>query len=227
MPKGVVSQVVRIKAPAKPVISDSLRVADQYGDRLEEDAMLKGLRFDGGPFAGTDAEVFEAMGCRFENARFTGSRLERGQFSDSAFVTCDFSQVSAHDVSLIRCSVTGSRITGSSWKSGTFRDVHFSGCVIAPAMFRQMKLFAVKFSDCKLSGADFQGAEFHNVQFESCDLTGAQFANTKIGATRFDLCTLADVGGAASLKGAAVRGPGALELALSLAREAGIRFEEY
>lgn len=92
-------------------------------------------------------------------------------------------------------------------------------------MFRGMKLYAVTFEDCRLMGADFQSAEFHNVRFVNCDLTGAQFANIKTGAVRIENSTLVDVGGAASLKGVTVAGPGSMELALSLAREAGIIFE--
>ncbi|MGW0705047.1 pentapeptide repeat-containing protein [Streptomyces sp. NPDC002643] len=88
-----------------------------------------------------------------------------------------------------------------------------------------MKLYSVVFSDCKLAGLDLQSAEMHNVKFEKCDMTGAQFANVKCGVVRFENCTLIDVGGAASLKGATVQGPGSMELALSLAREAGIQFE--
>ncbi|MBP8535078.1 LysR family transcriptional regulator [Streptomyces sp. MK37H] len=51
------------------------------------------------------------------------------------------------------------------------------------------------------------------------------WANCQVGTARFENCTLVDVGGGASLKGATVQGPGQMELALSLAREAGILFE--
>lgn len=216
---------MRIKSPAAPKVMSSLRPAEMPRDGMEDDAVVKGVRYEGMPFIGIGAEAFEAEGCVFDSSRFTGTHLLRSQFSDSRFTTCDFAEVSAQDVSLIRCSVTGSRITGSSWKSGTFRDVHFEGCVIAPAMLRHMKFYSVVFSDCKMTGADFQSAGMHNVKFENCDMTGAQFANVKVGVVRFENCTLVDVGGAASLKGATVQGPGAMELALSLAREAGILFE--
>ncbi|MFJ8478457.1 pentapeptide repeat-containing protein [Kitasatospora sp. NPDC094011] len=67
---------------------------------------------------------------------------------------------------------------------------------------------------------------FENVRFEKCDLTGAQFTNVVIQpGVSFDSCTLIDVGGAAHLKGTTVRGPGGMELALSLARETDILFE--
>lgn len=92
-------------------------------------------------------------------------------------------------------------------------------------MLRYMKLYAVVFADCKLVGIDFQRAEMHNVRFVNCDLTGSQFAHASASTVRFENCTLLDVGGAASLKGTTVQGPGSMELALSLAREAGIVFE--
>lgn len=217
--------IARIKNPAAPQLPSSLRAADMSRDDFEDDAILRGVRFDGTPFVGLAVEALEAEGCAFENLRFSGSELRRSQFSDSRFDTCDFAEVSAQDVSLIRCVVNGSRLTGSSWKSGTFRDVRFEGCISAPAMYRHSKLYSVVFSDCKMVGADFQSTHLHNVLFSNCDLTGAQFANVKIGTVRFENSTLIDVGGAASLKGATVQGPGSMELALSLAREAGILFE--
>ncbi|MGW7367580.1 pentapeptide repeat-containing protein [Streptomyces sp. NPDC054841] len=218
-------RIARIKNPTAPRVPISLRPAEMPRDSLEEDAIVKGVRYDGTPFVGLGIEAVEAEGCVFENSRFNGTHLLRSQFSDSQFNTCDFAEVSAQDVSFIRCTVSGSRITGSSWKHGTFRDVRFEGCITAPAMLRHTKLYSAVFSDCKMVGVDLQSTEMHNVKFENCDLTGAQFANVKVGVVRFENCTLIDVGGAASLKGATVQGPGSMELALSLAREAGISFE--
>ncbi|WP_063728991.1 pentapeptide repeat-containing protein [Streptomyces sp. RTd22] len=215
----------RIKNPSAPNVSPTLRLAEMPGDGLDDDATVKGVRFDGTHFNGLEVEAAEAEGCAFENLRFTGTRLRRSQFSNCTFDTCDFAEVAAHDVSLIRCTVAGSRITGSSWSHGTFRDVRFEGCVSAPAMYRHSKLYSVVFSECRMQGSDFQSSHMHNVLFRGCDLTGSQWANCQVGTVRFEDCTLIDVGGAASLKGATVQGPGSMELALSLAREAGILFE--
>lgn len=194
-------------------------------DDFEDDAILRHVRYDGEHLIARNVEALEAEGCFFGNLRFTGSRLRQSQISDSNFETCDFAEVSAQDVSLLRCRVTGSRMTGSSWKAGTFRDVTFENCVSAPAMFRNAKIFATAFADCRMIGADFQFTEMHNVRFVNCDLTGAQFGNVKMGTVRFENCTLLDVGGVAFFKGATVQGPGSMELALSLARETGINFE--
>ncbi|MEU7366657.1 pentapeptide repeat-containing protein [Streptomyces hygroscopicus] len=215
----------RVKAPSAPKAFPALRPADMTRDGLEDDAVIRGVRYQGSPLVALTAEAVEMEGCAFDGSRFTGTRLLRSQFSDCRFTTCDFAQVDAHDVSLIRCTVNGSRFTGSSWRSGTFRDVRMENCVIAPGLFRHIKLHTVAFTDCKMAGADFQGAELHHVTFEGCDLTGAQWANCQVGTARFENCTLTDVGGGASLKGATVQGPGQIELALSLAREAGIHFE--
>ncbi|MFG2720796.1 pentapeptide repeat-containing protein [Streptomyces sp. NPDC048416] len=221
------SQITRqggkIKGPDAPRIPTVLRPAGDV--KLEDDAILKRLAFDGQAFVGLEAEAVEADGCTFANVRFTGTGLRQTQFSDSKLTTCDFSQMSAGDVSLIRCLVEGSRLTGSSWKAGTFRDAQFVNCVATPGMFRNMKVYATVFEDCRFTGIDFQFTEFHNVRFVNCDLTGAQFGNAKVGSMRIENCTLLDVGGGANLKGTSVAGPGSMELALSLAREAGITFE--
>lgn len=194
-------------------------------DDFEDDAILRQVRYDGQHLVARDVEAVEAEGCVFSNLRFTGTRMRQSQISDSRFETCDFAEVSAQDVSLVRCHVTGSRMTGSSWKAATFRDVTFENCVSSPAMYRNAKIYAVAFIDCRMIGADFQFSEMHNVRFVNCDLTGAQFANVKMGAVRFENSTLIDVGGGAHFKGATVQGAGSMELALSLAREMGIHFE--
>ncbi|MGC5412819.1 pentapeptide repeat-containing protein, partial [Streptomyces sp. DT225] len=94
-----------------------------------------------------------------------------------------------------RCTVSGSRVTGSSWKAATFRDVRFENGKADHALFRECKFYGVAFEDVPMHGADFQKSDMHNVRFENCTLT--------------------DVGGAASLRGVVVQGPGSMELALS------------
>ncbi|MET8702746.1 pentapeptide repeat-containing protein [Kitasatospora sp. NPDC004723] len=204
-----------------------LRPAELPGDAFEDDATIKGRRYDGLSLAGHQGEAIEVEQSTFENVRFTGMNLARSVLAHVRFNTCDFATVRTQDVSLLRATVTGCRLTGSTWSSGSFRDVLFEGTRADSALFRYAKLNTVVFRECNLTGADFQFADFRNVRFEKCDLTGAQFANVVIQpGVSFEGCTLLDLGGAAHLKGATVRGPGGMELALSLAREAGILFED-
>lgn len=218
-------KTTRVKNPEAPRLPANLRDAEMPRDDFEDDAIIRNVRYDGEHLIARDVEALEAERCFFGNLRFTGTRLRQSQISDSHIDTCDFAEVSAQDVSLLRCRVTGSRMTGSSWKAGTFRDVTFENCVSSPAMFRDSKIYAVTFVDCRLIGVDFQFSEMHNVRFVNCDLTGAQFGNVKMGTVRFENSTLLDAGGVSFFKGATVQGPGAMELALSLAREVGINFE--
>ncbi|MGF1426295.1 pentapeptide repeat-containing protein [Kitasatospora sp. LaBMicrA B282] len=111
------------------------------------------------------------------------------------------------------------------WSNGSFRDVLITATRADSALLRYCKLRTVVFDGCNLQGTDFQFAELTGVRFEQCDLTGAQWAHAKLSNVVFDACTLLDMGGATSLAGATVRGPGALELALGLARESGIVIE--
>ncbi len=222
-----------IKNPTAPRLPAHFEPAEMPRDALEDDAMVKRVLYAGTSFAGARAEAFEAEGCRFEGVRFNGADMRRGQISDSALETCDFAELKAYDVSLVRCTVLASRITGSSWKAATFRDVRFEGGKADHALFRECKFYGVAFEDVPMQGVDFQKSEMHNVRFVNCDLTGSQFAHltgaqaghVKPGSVRIENCTLLDVGGDASLKGVTVQGPGSMELALSLAREVGIVFD--
>ncbi|MFJ9771831.1 pentapeptide repeat-containing protein [Kitasatospora sp. NPDC101157] len=216
----------RQKNPQAPRFQIGLRPAQLPDDDFEDDATIKGRRYEGLSLVGRQGEAIEVEQSSFENVRFTGTHLVRSVLAHVTFDTCDFATVRTQDVSILRSTVTGCRLTGSSWSNGSFRDVLFEGTRADSTLFRYAKLNTVVFTDCNLSQADFQFAELRNVRFEKCDLTGAQFANVVIQpGVSFDGCTLIDLGGASHLKGATVRGPGGMELALSLAREAGIVFE--
>jgi uncharacterized protein YjbI with pentapeptide repeats len=213
------------KKPVAPRLKYGLRAAELPGDDFGDDATLTGVEYTGVDLTGRAAEAVEAEGCRFEGARFTGSELTRCVFSDCAFETADFANVRSRNVALVRCGLSASRLLGSSWAAGSFRNVVFEGCRGDLALFRDAKFSTVTFLDCVLRQADFQRAEFRDVRFVGCDLTGARFAHATMANAYVENCTLADVGGAQSMKGATVRGPGALDLALTLARDAGITIE--
>ncbi|WP_223837647.1 pentapeptide repeat-containing protein [Streptomyces venezuelae] len=216
---------VRPRNPQAPRNRITFRPARMPDDALVEDAMIRGVEYNGDVFVGHAVELAEAEQVRFENARFTGMNTRQVVFSDATFQTCDFATVRAQDTSLVRAEVFASRITGASWSKSHFHDVRFENSRADLSLWRHSKFKAVTFEGCNLTGADFQFAELRDVQFRSCDLTGAQFANVQVQRLRFEDCTLVDVGGAASLKGAAVQGPGGMELAVALARDAGIRLE--
>ncbi|MFJ4739093.1 pentapeptide repeat-containing protein [Streptomyces sp. NPDC088775] len=211
-----------IQKPAKPKVHTNPRLAE--AEEFEDDAVLRAVHFNGTVLTGA-AEVVELEHSRLSNARFVGASLRQSVLSDSEFDTVDFANFRAQDVSLLRCTVRTSRLTGSHWQSGQFTDVTFEGGRADMAHFRASKLRRVVFQDVNLQQADFQGAELAHVIFEGCNITGGQFANCKMTRVEFTNCTLLDIGGTAGLKGATVRGPGATELALSLARDAGILIE--
>ncbi|MGW3153735.1 pentapeptide repeat-containing protein [Streptomyces sp. NPDC001089] len=212
-----------ITKPASPRVHTSPRPAE--ADEFADDAVLKGVLFDGTPLVGLDVEIIEMEASHLANTRMSGTTLTRCVFSDLKCDTVDFANVRAHDTSVLKSTVATSRLTGSHWTSGQFTDVTFEGCRADLAQFRHSKLRRVVFHDTNLRQADFQRAELAHVVFERCDLSGAQFANAVMSRVEFRNCTMVDIGGPAGLKGATVQGPGAMELGLSLAREAGILVE--
>ncbi|MEU6479481.1 pentapeptide repeat-containing protein [Streptomyces sp. NPDC047017] len=212
-----------IQSPQKPKVHPNPRSAT--ADEFDDDAVLHGVLLDGTVLSGREAEIVEMERSRVANARLNGISLRQSLFSDSEFDTVDFANARALDTSLLRCRLTASRLTGSHWRAGKFTDVTLDGGRADLAQFRASQLRRVVFQDVNLLQADFQGAELAHVRFEGCDLTGAQFAHCKMTRVEFSNCTMLDVGGTAGLKGAIVRGPGGQELALSLARDAGILIE--
>ncbi|MEU1124307.1 pentapeptide repeat-containing protein [Streptomyces sp. NPDC005899] len=214
----------RPRSPVAPRDKGALRPSGRE-DGLTEDAMIRGVAYDGDSFAGLDVDTAEVEQARFASVRFTGTRTRQVVFSDASFRTCDFAQFRAEDTSLVRAVVAHSRLTGSSWSGSHFNDVRFENCRGDLSLWRRSKFKGVHFEGCNLVQADFQWAEMRDVLFTGCDLTGAQFAHLRAQRVRFENCTMADVGGGEHLKGATVRGPGGMELAQALARDAGIHLE--
>lgn len=213
-----------LQKPAKPRVHANPRPAE--AEEFADDAVLRGVLFSGTVLTGCRIEVLELENSRLAHARLSGGTVLQSMFSDTEIDGCDFANFCAQDASLVRCRVSGSKLTGSHWRSGHFIDVTFSGGPADLTQFRHSKFKRVVFQGLNFRQADFQGAELSNVSFEDCDLTGAQFANCKMSRVEFSECTLLDIGGTAGLKGATVRGSGsAMELALSLARDAGIAVE--
>ncbi|WP_328749328.1 MULTISPECIES: pentapeptide repeat-containing protein [unclassified Streptomyces] len=212
-----------ITKPARPKVHPDLRQAE--AEEFENDATLRAVLLNGTVLSG-NVELCDIENSRLSNARFIGASLRQSVLSDSEFDTVDFANFRAQDVSLLRCTVSTSRLTGSHWQSGQFTDVTFEGGRADMALFRGSKLKRVVFQNVILQQADFQGAELTHVVFDGCNVTGGQFANATMKRVEFNNCTMLDIGGTAGLKGATVRGPGALELALSLARDAGIAIEQ-
>lgn len=216
------------RLPVKPVLPKMRPPSTQATPEhhtFEDDGVYKALAYGGESLIGIDAETVDIEECTFDATRFPAGRLRRSIISDSEFRACDFASFRGEDVSLLRSQVSLSRLTGASWSQGQFRDVTFAGCRADSSFYRHSKFRAVVFVDCNLTQADFQNAELTGVRFDNCDLTGAQFANAKMTNVRFEKCTLIEVGGPQAFKNATVQGPGAMELALSLAREAGIEIE--
>jgi uncharacterized protein YjbI with pentapeptide repeats len=123
------------------------------------------------------------------------------------------------------CRFDSGRFTGTELRTSQFSDSTFDTCDFAQATMHAVSMIRCTVKGSRITGSSWKAATFRDVRFENCDLTSAQFANVELGVVRFDGCTLIDVGGAASLKGATVSGPGVMEVALSLAHEAGIFFE--
>ncbi|GAA2318308.1 pentapeptide repeat-containing protein [Streptomyces violaceusniger] len=94
-------RTTRIKNPTAPKVLATLRPADMARDGLEDDAMIRGVQYEGTPFVALAAESVELEGCTFDSSRFTGTRLIRSQFSDCRFNACDFAEVGAQEASSV------------------------------------------------------------------------------------------------------------------------------
>jgi uncharacterized protein YjbI with pentapeptide repeats len=65
-----------------------------------------------GDHSGVDAELIEAIACRFDGVQLTGSRLARCRFTDCMVTACDLSGAVFEDSSFRRVEFHGCRLSG-------------------------------------------------------------------------------------------------------------------
>jgi uncharacterized protein YjbI with pentapeptide repeats len=160
------------------------------------------------------------------NARFIGVDLDRQELLDLKLDECDVSGVVARDIVMRRIQLHETRLRGVSIANGQLDDGLIDACITDELSMRFTRLRRVVFRGCDLSAADFYNATFDHVTFDRCDLQRARFEAVTANCLAITDCNLAGVSGAFGLRGAQVDAGDLPSLALSLAREAGIRIRD-
>ena len=84
----------------------------------------------------------------------------------------------------------------------------------------------VAFEDCSLRAADLYAAKLAGTAFERCDLTALACSQADLAGARLQGSTLADIEGAAALKGVSIASDQIVALALLLFGSLGITIDD-
>lgn len=98
--------------------------------------------------------------CDFSNADLSGCSYHRVRFVDCRLSGANFSETTAHHLSLERCK--------GEWLNSSFS-----------------RLRMVRFADCRLSGSSFSDCRLERCEFVACDLSETEFFGTRLRGLSF------------------------------------------
>ena len=178
-----------------------------------------------------------------DSESFTGLKLKQLHISESLLVKSDFSHIAIEhldvlDVALKGCNFTASKFPNSSWHvalidgarcSGTmmsnsvFKNVTFKNSKLELVNFRFSRFENIVFEGCTIDDADFYNATLKNVEFINCTINSVTFASARMSNVDISKSHIEGIKGVNSLKGVTISYDQLMQLAASLADEAGIK----
>jgi uncharacterized protein YjbI with pentapeptide repeats len=153
-----------------------------------------------GDHSGVDAELIEAIACRFDGVQLTGSRLAR----DCMVTACDLSGAVFEDSSFRRVEFRGCRLSGVQAQHSLFKDVAFFDCKMDGANLKMTEWEAAELQNCALVDADFYEASLPGCRLEGCDLSGVQLSKADLTGVSLRGSVLERIQGAESLRGVTI-----------------------
>ena len=138
------------------------------------------------------------QGKPFEKTDFKITKLEKGEYENCDFTTCNFSATDLADLKFINCTFNNCNLSLAALKQTAFIDVRFQGCKMLGLRFDHCNEFALSFTteNCTLDHSSFYGrklrktkfinTQFHEVDFTDADFTAAIFDNCDFTNARFE-----------------------------------------
>lgn len=127
-----------------------------------------------------------------ERVQLAGGQLGSAVWKDTRFAGCDFANLRAHRMTLVRvefvdCRFTGLATTALNWQDvliqngdlryaqmqgGRFRNCEFAGCDAREADLPGADLTGNLLRSCQLGRADLRGAKLQNTDFRQSEVEG-------------------------------------------------------
>lgn len=210
-----------ILAPRLPVFGDD----DRDDVRLQPRGEWAN-RTVRGEVIGQEGAGLTIRGCRVVGLRLTAAILERAQIMDTVFEGCDLSAALLAQASLTRVQFTSCRMLASVASEAILRDVLFVDCDLDAASLRMTEAERVGFDHCDLSNADFYGAHLVHSRFFDCTLRAVEFSQSSLQGARLHGSVLADLKGAAALRGVVIDSAQIVPMALQVFAALGLLVDD-
>jgi uncharacterized protein YjbI with pentapeptide repeats len=155
-----------------------------------------------GDLSGAQLDVFEVLGSRLTESRFTGARLGRARMSDVLLDSCDLSGADLESASLTRVELRHCRLSSTLLGRARLRDVRFVDCRVDGLNLRQAAGEHLTLERCAAAGLDLSAATVDDVRLLACDLTGFDVSQSRLTGLRLHGSDISGTRGVLALRGA-------------------------
>jgi uncharacterized protein YjbI with pentapeptide repeats len=166
------------------------------------------------------------LGCRFEHARLTGSRLHRVRFVDCGFRDSDLSGVILEECSFTRVEFRSCRLSGLQAAQTRFVDVGLLDSRVDGANFRMSSWQRAELAGCDLVDSDFYEATMPDSRLVRCNLSRVQLSKCQLAGSTLVGSTLDGIRGAASLRNVTIGSDQIVTAALAVFAALGITIDD-
>lgn len=205
-----------VRPPVIPVDLDPLEV-----DGFEDDDQLTERTITGFAVA-TDAERVSLGRCVVDRVRLTGARLRRLDLADVRIVDCDLNQVVLDEAILHRVRFERCRLTEADLGGARLVDVAFVDCQLDGAALRLAQAERLEVRGGSATGLDLYRAKAAGSAWLDTDLSAADLSGADLARARFVGSKLADLRGAAALRGAVIGRDQVVDVGLGLIADTAI-----
>jgi hypothetical protein len=161
-------------------------------------------------------------GARITRTDLNETRYVRASLGDAIFSQCNLANARWTEAVLTRVTFQDCQMTGFDVNASALLDIRFLGSKLSLSNFRFLSRARILFADCEMDGTDFTGVDLRRCIFNRCVLDGSLFHEAKAEGLDLRGSSIAAVQGISGLRGAVIDHLQLMDLAETLASNAGL-----
>lgn len=192
---------------------------------LEARATLEGYLFADLKLDSADLTATAFVDCEFRNVSFIDVVLRSSHFQDSSLHGCLAPTFVAPRAGLRNLEVHASRIGALELYDGGVRSVLFEDCRLGWVNLRASTVEDVLFRNCTFDEIDLSSTKCKRVAFENCKAESVRFSQATLMDVDLRGLEMTEILDLSGMKGATISYEQTVDLAPQLAHAMGLRIE--
>jgi len=207
----------------QPTLSATREALTDVATFLRRDDSLSEVSVENDSFAALSTKLLNITESSIIKSDFTHTAVEHLDVLDTEFKGCNFTASKFANSSWHVVMIDGARCSGMLVSNSVLKNVTFKNSKLELVNFRFSRFENILFDGCIIDDADFYNATLKNVEFINCTINSITFANARMNAVDISKSQIEGIKGVSSLKGVTISYDQLMQLAPSLASEAGIK----